>query len=428
MVSKGPLARQAEYGLTLVDVGGTKQLVMVVGVDREGNLMTDTVLAKREVSTPVKNLPEGDPEVYFKVTAATITEVQDEVTSQLGVKTLPLVYMGSPGRLVGGKIAPGSAGNLGSTFDGLNPSKELSRELGQDTHVVNDAIAQMGSGVSEFLQFPYIAEKLRGQKVCYIGPGTGLGGGFGRVSDELTLAYYTDGHIYDIQLEGATFGLDDDAMLSLAIPAVDGYVKIQSRFAEDVLSGRAVGQIARTIDRHLIEQGKGPLFITLVEGYEDMSEQEVRKALEHDNNESPVDAKLIGVELFEREDGLDDRHYKAIPAAVFLKEFEGEVLASLIECVHEGRIEKATEGAQWTPQDRDLVKGTTHFFIGGSVGTKGEFGKGVREHAISLLTDRYSEMEFNLWVIKGSEEAGALGAAAFHKKEDILSAIKQLAE
>ncbi|MFH1835874.1 MAG: hypothetical protein ABH851_06770 [Methanobacteriota archaeon] len=428
MVHKGPLARQAEYGVTLVDVGGTKQLVMVVGVDREGNLMTDTVLAKREVPTPVKNLPEGDPNVYFKATAATITEVQDEVTSQLGIKTLPLVYMGSPGRLVGGKIAPGSAGNLGSKFDGLNPSKELSRELGQDTHVVNDAIAQMGSGVFEFLKFPYVAEQLRGQKVCYIGPGTGLGGGFGRISDELTLDYHTDGHIYDIQIEGFTFGSDENSTLTLNVAGVNGPVSIPSRFAEDVLSGRAVGQIARAIDRHLIEQGKDTLFIPLVEGYGKMSADEVQAALNHDNNESPVDAKLIGVNLFDHPEGLSDTHFKAFPAGQFILEFEAEMLAKLISCVYEGRIEKATEDAQWPQPDRELVVGTTNFFIGGSVGTKGEFGKGVRDHAQKHLKARHPETEFNLWVIKGSEEAGALGAAAFHKKEDILHAIELVDE
>jgi len=423
--SKGKVA---EFGLTLVDIGGTKERILVVGVDREGNILRDVVLAEKEIPTPVRNLPVGDKGYFYDTTADVIGAVQSDARN-IGVKVLPLVCIGTPGRLVNGRIALGTAGNLGRSFDNISPEEELSKRLNQDVHAINDAISQMGYGTNELTKIPEIGEKLRHQRVCYIGPGTGLGGGFCRVNEDFSLEYFTDGHIFDIKIPRYT------GLIPIEFELPGKYqgkkinehhrVGIQSRFAEDVLSGRAVRQIACEIDRHLIEHGKEPLFLSLVSGYEHMTERERTKALAHNNNKSPVNAKLIDAEILGKKD-LDENRERALPTAEMLARFQGEMMGRLIECIYIGNIEKSTEEAQWSAEDIEKVKGTTNFIIGGSAGTKGEMGRIARETAIGYLRERFPDVEFNLFTIEQTENAGALGTASFLKRADIMGVIERV--
>lgn len=419
---------QAEYGLSLVDIGGTKERFLVVGVDGEGNILRDVVIAQKEVATPVRNLPAGDRDYFYDRSAEGVRAVQ-EMAGARGVKVLPLVCVGTPGRLVDGKIAPGTAGNLGKSFDGISPEEELSKRLNQDVRAVNDAIAQMGAGLNTLLGIAGIGDKLKGHRVCYIGPGTGLGGGFGRVNDDFSLDYFTDGHIFDILMPqytgdiGIDFDFLQDYRWNKKIPEQHRLV-IQSRFAEDVLSGRAVRQIACAMDRHLMNHRKEPLFLSLVDGYEEMSTDDKTAALEHDNNESPVNAKLIN-QMLEKTETYKKKE-RALPAANMIATFQGQMLGRMIECIYKGDIKKSEDDAQWPQQDVEKVKGTTNYVIGGSVGTKGEMGKVVRNTAIEYLSEKFDGIEFNLYAVKETENAGALGTAAFLKGDDITDAIKRL--
>jgi hypothetical protein len=333
-----------------------------------------------------------------------------------------LVFFGTPGRLVKGRIAPTTAGNLGSSFDGVCPQEELSRRLNQEVHAVNDAIAQMGAGLNALLHVPDFGEKLKGKKVAYVGPGTGLGGGFGVVNHDYSLDYFTDGHIFDMQVPGYT-----GTSVKFSVPSVKGHAEIQSRFAEDVLSGRAVRQIACAIDRHLIQHDKEPLFLPLVLGYSKMSPKDRERALDHYNNKSPVDAHLVGVEVLGKEKPAG-KVRKAFPVAEMISDFEGEMLGRLVQCIYTGSIIKATEGAQWPPDDARKVSGITDYLIGGSVGTKGEMGRIVRETAVHYLKGVFPNTEFNFFVIGDCKNAGALGTAAFLKRQDILGAMRVLSD
>lgn len=408
------------FGLTLVDVGGTKEKILVVGVDDGGLIHTEVILAEARVPTPARNLPEGDVNHFYDETAKTIKMVQYNARKKK-VGVLPLVCVGAPGRLVGGRIASGTAGNLGSSFDGLSHEKEFRKRLNQDVWVINDAVAQMGAGLYNLLKKPGAAEKLRGQRVCYVGPGTGLGGGFCKVGEDLLLEYYTDGHIYDMLIPGYTGNITYEFTLSGELHTIN----LDVRFAEDVLSGRATRQIACAIDRYLIGRGIQPLFLPLVDDVEGMSEPEKKMVLDHQNNKSPVSAELINKKIFGRKK-LGGKKSRAYSTAKEIAVFQGQMLGRLIECIHKGNIKKSTKNAQWPKEDVKRVAGTKNYLIGGNLGTKGEMGRIIRKEAFKYLKSRFRETEFNLFVLRESESMGAYGIAVFLEKEKILNAINNL--
>ena len=152
--------------------------------------------------------------------------------------TFPLsaVCIGCPGNIIDHHIAPGSAQNLGTfpgEFDHFNLRQAL-EDLPIPVYIFNDATAQMAGG------YALLHNTLAGvDRIGYIGPGTGLGGGFSKVDEtgiNTGLQPVTDGHIFDILLPQRRGGSKGVRPASL-------------RIAEDLLSGRAffaqTGQFAR---------------------------------------------------------------------------------------------------------------------------------------------------------------------------------------
>ena len=137
----------AEVAVALVDVGGTKTRVLLVGLTKEGGLLSDVVFVEREFPTPV-----GKKEGFFDAMAREVSGARENYGGK--ARLLPLVAYGTPGRLVSGVIQPGSAGNLGDTrneFDGVNPAEELGRRINLPIYTGNDAVAQMGYGLTILL-------------------------------------------------------------------------------------------------------------------------------------------------------------------------------------------------------------------------------------------------------------------------------------
>ena len=66
----------------------------------------------------------------------------------------------------------------------------------------NDGVCQLAGGVYQICQqLPnQETESLVNQKIAYIGPGTGLGGAFATITSE-GLQFYTDGHIFDMEIQ-----------------------------------------------------------------------------------------------------------------------------------------------------------------------------------------------------------------------------------
>tara|TARA_Y100001968_G_scaffold278917_1_gene274560 strand:- start:1026 stop:2024 length:999 start_codon:yes stop_codon:yes gene_type:complete len=98
-------------------------------------------------------------------------------------------------------ILPGTAVNLGNTpteFDGLDLKKIIldASNSQLNCQIVNDALLQLAGG----LLYAYDAGlSLAHKTIAYIGPGTGLGGAFARLTPS-GLEPITDGHIFDMKL------------------------------------------------------------------------------------------------------------------------------------------------------------------------------------------------------------------------------------
>ena len=156
-----------------IDIGGTK---LCVGVS-EGTHITS-----------VKTVP------VQKGIAPLLSQIQ---TLAAAYPQLTAILIGCPGNLINGSISPGSAQNLGTfpgEFDGFNLRHALESRMQRPVYVFNDATAQMAGG---YALMRHTLPKLSG--VGYIGPGTGLGGGFAKIEDHRILPM-TDGHIFDIYL------------------------------------------------------------------------------------------------------------------------------------------------------------------------------------------------------------------------------------
>jgi len=412
---------QAEAAVTLVDIGGTKELVLIVGVDGTGGLMGDAVFSRREIKTPV-----GKVGSFYDATVDAVHEAQAKVR---GVKLLPLVCVGTPGRLVDGIIQPGSAANLGVSrheFDGVNPARELEERLRVKVNVVNDAIAQMGFGLKALFESGK-SDELRGRRVCYVGPGTGLGGGFCQVKDDLSLDIYTDGHIYDIMLPG----FDGRVHLKFKCDGGDYEARLpyERAKAEDLLSGRAVRQLASAIDRELLLAGVKPLFLPLAMGRWPVPVSEASALLDHDNEKSTLDARFLREGILEA-DGSKADVSRAQPAARQIFEFEGEMLGRLVESVYHGNVSKYSHEAQWSGKDRRMVSGTADYVIGGSVGTRGAGGTIIREKATEYLGGAVPGVKFSFHPIDpgvvDTANAGALGTYMFADRALVLDELARL--
>jgi len=138
----------------------------------------------------------------------------------------PYVLVGSAGNFDPNEetvVLPGTAENLGSfkgEFDGVNLKTVCEEALDNKYQfkIINDGLTQLAGGVLLCAQTYGNAFNVVGQKVAYVGPGTGLGGGFATVKENATFDFFTDGHIFDM--------------------AINDSVGAQAR-AEDLLSGHA---------------------------------------------------------------------------------------------------------------------------------------------------------------------------------------------
>ncbi|MCK4881467.1 MAG: hypothetical protein KAS92_00415, partial [Candidatus Omnitrophica bacterium] len=281
-------------------------------------------------------------------------------------------------------MAPGSAANLGinkSDFDGINMDEEFTKRLGVKTVVRNDALAQMGFGLQALLDSEDTRKILTGKKVAYIGPGTGLGGAFGQIDNDGNVEYYTDGHIYDLKIEdGMELVINIEGSETVTIPLTG--------MAEDVFSGRAIQEMQEVINIRETDHGLQPIF------------------------KGELGGKLLNNILEQKND--EHLEYKI---AMQIAEFEGEMLGQIVEKVYTGDIKKWNDSADWSDKDRELVKGTVNFVLAGSVATKGEVGRIIKETAETYLKEKYENIGFNLIPLNvESSEAGVLGAVSFVEK------------
>ncbi|NBV42793.1 hypothetical protein EBR96_08525, partial [bacterium] len=136
------------------------------------------------------------------------------------------IAVSTPGKLEGPEgcvVAPGTARNMEAflgEWDCLNLCETIRTAVGatRPVFIINDALAQLAGAIVES---GYLRTK-EPPLIGYIGPGTGLGGGFAKISDG-KINFFTDGHIFDIMLDREP---------------EDIWSKPGPIMAEDVISGR----------------------------------------------------------------------------------------------------------------------------------------------------------------------------------------------
>jgi len=403
--------------ITLVDIGGTKELILVVGVDDTAELSEGKIYASHEFKAPT-----GSVKGFYDKTSKEIAATRKKAGE--GVNVLPFVCVGTPGRFVSGVIQPGSAANLGDDnheFDAVDPAKEIEKRLGVRVFLGNDAIAQMAHGLKTLLEKRKTRERLRASKVCYIGPGTGTGGGFCKVNEDLSLEFYTDGHIYDILVPGFEG--------KVAIPftydgrAFKANLPYEKTKLEDLLSGRAIRQIAAAMEREVLSQGLTPMFLPALPEFKSLRKKELLWIISHENKDSPLNARFLR-ETFLQFESPEKAVIKAKPTVRSLFEFEGIILGKLIECIFTGNITKLLETSQWSPKDKKKAAETRNYLIGGSVGTRGIGGKVIQDSALKYLKKKFPAAEFSLYPLIGeTANAGAFGTYTFADKKQVLEKI-----
>lgn len=289
-----------------IDIGGTK---LCTGVS-EGQCLRDIQ------TTPVQ-----------KGIRPLLSQIQTLVTHYHSVTS---ILIGCPGHIINGAIAAGSAQNLGTfpgEFDGFDLRQALEPLIQRPVHVFNDATAQMAGGYALMQNtLPAVS------RIGYIGPGTGLGGGFAKIEGPRILPI-TDGHIFDIYLPRAP----GDPLF----PGED--------MAENLLSGRAF--FART-------------------GH---------KA--HDAAKVPD------------------------PFRPLMKEW-GQIMATLIKTLYEGRPQKPT-GHAWSADDIAFVSTLRHYLVGGGLGSSHPFGDWLLSSTRAYLTAW--EIPISVSRISDTQRASLLG-------------------
>ncbi len=178
-----------------IDIGGTK---LRIGLFR----CVDGMLVPQPVWE--HTVPSGKGQAHLRSGFQTAVQAAQKWVQEQGGRFHPVLGVGSPGRLLGptGRVARGTSPNLeafSGEFDGLEMVPFLAAVAPGFTLVVeNDAVVQMVAGIEQLLGDEMARPKLLGRKVAYVGPGTGLGGGFATVGDDGEIRMMTDGHICDL--------------------------------------------------------------------------------------------------------------------------------------------------------------------------------------------------------------------------------------
>lgn len=191
--------------LPLLDVGGTKTTLILAYAGEDG-MPTFDILQTHHFATPI-----GDPEVFYPRLASLIAYPMQALAGSDLFELIPVLAFGQPGRFdAEGRIATGTALDLGKNFPGQVPTERLGAALRPlvgdqlETYGGNDGRAQfLGLGEANRVGSERDAWlKLATRKVAYLGLGTGLGAGFGRVE--------TNGEIHPFGMHNAFDILADE--------------------------------------------------------------------------------------------------------------------------------------------------------------------------------------------------------------------------
>jgi len=180
-----------------IDLGGSK-IAIGAKIANQSELA-----AKIKIPTFIKGQPSSieERDNFIKYLVDNINLFINEIKNNYIV--LNKIGIGSPGKFQNNIIFPNTTPQFGPLFNDFDIPKALNKYFpNYQITIKNDAIAQMSASIDILLSSK---QNILGQKIAYIGPGTGLGGGFGKINvknNKVNMKFYTDGHIGDMIIDG----------------------------------------------------------------------------------------------------------------------------------------------------------------------------------------------------------------------------------
>lgn len=347
-----------------VDIGGTKTKAAVVETNLEKT--NSRVLLEEEVPTP-----KLSPRDFYDSLAALIQRIRRQLDPN-GPLLLPLAAIAHPGRfLPDGTLARGTTPNIGihpHEFDGINPALEMEKRLGGFVVAENDAVAQMRFGLHLMLSDSAIRVQLIGETVVYLGPGTGMGGGVACIDRQGNVTPITDGHLFDMQVEGVGDGTLTAEEIFTGPAIARDVVKANAALAKPVTPPRG-----GSLDEILLSPG------------------------------SSAEHRAVAQKLAEK--------YGEILAHVITTVYSGKIVKVRLEALPDGKILRHRDEPDraWSLQDQEAVRGAKRFLFGGFLGCSRGLGSLVRQHALRYLDLRGLTDVQIIPIPSTSADAGVLG-------------------
>jgi len=256
----------------------------------------------------------------------------------------------------------------------------------------NDAIAQMLLGVHTLLGDS--SQTLpQNKSIGYIGPGTGLGGGFCVINSDKTISIITDGHIFDIILSSGSE--KKEVSFKIAQETISIAFPDNPTSAETLFSGNAISFLLTQINEQMVALHHPPFF----------NDRYPKDAF--DLPEASVVSDLLSISA------PSESEKKLVTIAHSIAVFEGTILANLISHIYLGDIRKIDSPNAWSKADKERVRCTTTFLIGGSVGSDAKLGSIICDTASSILATLYPTTLFTFHQCSSNKFAGSYGAFHF---------------
>lgn len=273
--------------IPLVDVGGTKVSLVLAHLGRDGYL-TLTILQSHRFATPI-----SDPDVFYPRLGSLLAAPLQELASSELFEIVPVLAVGHPGRFDSpkGAIGAGTAKDLGAAFPGCVPSERLAQALRQhigdiDIYLANDGRCQfLGIGMVTRQRKPEAWMKLHGSKVAYLGLGTGLGAGFGRIDGEGQIVPFSMHNAFDIKATDPREAVASSPFTRqpvVALPYPYG----------DLLSGKYFRRYMHQVDLVRLDAGKPRLFLPHSSAGH-LPDEQARILLSENDRLSPLSAELL---------------------------------------------------------------------------------------------------------------------------------------
>jgi len=383
----------AKDAVLALDIGGTKIGAALYSSDG-GVIAGDPLVELGSIQTPkgLTALTAGYTELFKKA-------VNNAAEKGYGVVA---VGIGSPGRFVdksladerygasqasemqkfalgqpyepGMVIAPGTAKNLEQVdgeMDQVNLQAVLSRFTpdGVALRVVNDAAAQLGGLAASMAADADLSGLVRGKKLVYFGPGTGLGGAVMNEKGELV----TDGHYQYMKL--AKRKDDASGVFDIVLNANAQKYQVfenppQHVYPEDMLSGTGITAIIKNKTQSRIQDTK----------------------------------------TFDARYQANSQDSDLQPAIQALQEV-GRYMADVLVALRRGEFDHMDPKAQWPQKDKDAVKDFGAVILGGGL-ARASFYKDIVLFAVAdeLQSRGYSADSINIIQPKGAKDAALLGA------------------